>query len=326
MPVLTNCGANRTIAERSALNTAVVGPALAATVDNVGTALLFSINNVGPIPFTVGSCNGIISLAQTPLLYQTQSSYTLQIAVQNVGLQPSLTATCNVVVNVVRVPLPPTLATTVLYVKELSTAGSLVGNLGPAASLGDSLGPVTIANQTVAGAFTIDAYGNVLVGAKDLPSIALQSQYTLNVSAADTLGIAAYIPVTINVLAVPQPPTTYPQTLYVQETAAPGSILPGGPLNATSNQLLNLTFVALSPSNTFGIYSNGSLYIQPAVSLNYALQPTFILQFTVADSNGKSTTSSVTVNLIQVVRPPVFCCGNIWSLNVIDGVCGDDAF
>jgi hypothetical protein len=323
MPVLTNCGATRQIAERSALNTAVSGPALAATVDNVGTALLFSINNVGSVPFTVGSCNGIISLSQTPLLYQTQSSYTLQIAVQNVGLQPSLTATCNVVVNVVRVPLPPTLTTTQFYVKELSASGTLVGNIGATASQGDSLGPVTLASQSVAGAFTLDSFGNIQVGAKALSSISLNSQYTLNVSASDALGITAYIPVTIGVLVVPQPPNTYPQTLYVQETAAPGTILPGGPLNATSNQLLNLTFVALSPSNTFGIYSNGSLYIQPGVSLNYALQPTFILQFTVADSNGKSTTSTVTVNLIQVVRPPVFCCGNIWSLNVIDGVRDD---
>jgi hypothetical protein len=319
MPVLTNCGATRQIAERSALNTAVSGPALAATVNNVGTALLFSITNVNPVPFTIGSCNGIISLSQTPLLYQTAQSYTLQIAVQNVGLQPSLTATCNVVVNVVQVPLPPTLTTTQFYVKELSASGTLVGNIGATPSQGDNLGPVTLAGQSLANAFSLDASGNILV-ATTLPSIALQSTYTLNISASDQLGIRAFIPVTIGVLVVPQPPNTYPQTLYVQETAAPGSILPGGPLNASSAQLQNLTFVSLAPSNTFNIYSNGSVYIQPGVSLNFALQPTYTLQFTVADTNGKSTTSTLTVNLIQVVRPPVFCCGNAWTFSAIDGV------
>ncbi len=123
-----------------------------------------------------------------------------------------LSSNCTVVVNVVRVPTPPTLSNTLLFVNELSVAGVFVGNVGAVPAVGDSLGPITIVNQSTPGAFAMDTLGNITVAAPGpLSPIGIHSQYTLNISAANSVGLTSYTTVSITVLAVPQPPTTFPQ-------------------------------------------------------------------------------------------------------------------
>jgi len=96
-----------------------------------------------------------------------------------------------------------------------------------------------------------------------------------------------------------------PQNVSVPESAiAYQSIFPA--IFASQPQGLALNFTVF-PTTTFGIgATTGVLFVQPSVSLSYALQPEITLSVTVVSSAGTIATAPLTVFVTQVNKPPTF--------------------
>jgi hypothetical protein len=96
--------------------------------------------------------------------------------------------------------------------------------------------------------------------------------------------------------------------------------LPGGPLNASSSQGYAIRFSSISPSVPFNVTPNGTVYLLPGQTLSFVQQPSYSLSVSVTDSNGLISSALLTVNVLEVDRPPTWVNGTTnWAMMLDDG-------
>ena len=85
VPTITNCGALRTIAERSATGT-FIGPAFNALNPNVGTSITWAfVSPPNGLPISIGLCDGQLRVI-TPFAWTAAQSYAVTVQVRLVSL------------------------------------------------------------------------------------------------------------------------------------------------------------------------------------------------------------------------------------------------
>ncbi|RYY38081.1 hypothetical protein EON62_00715, partial [archaeon] len=313
-PVITNCGVARVVPERSVVGT-IITPALAASVSNIGTNLFWSIGGGNTAPFTMDACGGLLRVAST-FTWKNAPTFTVPVVVTNAGITPSLTATCNVVVTVQRVNQAPVITSLGFFVDEMSEVGTVVGSLSATDADGDAVSGYIITQHDTPAAFALSPAG-VLSVQQNVLNVLTKSIYVLRVNATDGLDSASAT-IAITLRPVPRPPVTYDQVRSISEAARPGALL-SPPVNASHPTGVAFTFVALSPPDVFGIFPNGSVYLRAGATLDYNARAQHQLLFTVQSAEGLTSSSYLTVNVLEINKPPVFCCDRTWNMSIADG-------
>ena len=357
-PSILDCGP-RVIAERQLTGTpvgllpaqlaaalAAAGPAspssppsaaLQASVPNVGTAILWSLNSstVPPAPFSIGVCDGLLR-STAPLLRRAASSYTVAITATNNGASlgiGSAASYCTATIQVAAVPQPPTLCAYAAYpcvlafsLPDFSPAGARLGSLAPLAQEADGYpilsyallpgsgpGAAVLAVEPLSGNLTLAAPLNAAgSGTYTLPA-------TVNVSSPYASGLHTLV---LTVLASPQPPALAPQLCAVSELvpsgtplACPPSAPPGTPLLAGSGSAAsasaNLTWslptgglglFSLTPSGVPLVAAGG-----PALAYLSAAASVYVLAVQACDpASGLCSTARLTVSLLEVPKAPAW--------------------
>jgi hypothetical protein len=130
--------------------------------------------------------------------------------------------------------------------------------------------------------------------------------------------ILGYLPYNNHIASIITSSNDLFQTRYINDTAGRNSfILP--PLEASHVQNKALNFSLTDSSGTFGIYSNGTLFITSSASLfDYNILSVFSLIFAVTDTSSLRTTSTVTISLVDTNKAPYFSSSTI-SRSVNEG-------
>jgi hypothetical protein len=348
-PAISDCGP-RTIAERQLAGTPA-GPALTASVPNVGTAIIWSINASksagGTLPFSIGPCDGVLR-ATTALRFRDHSNYTIAVTATNDGRSMGIGAAasyCIAQVAVIAVPQPPTLCAFVKYpcevplsLPDFSVAGTPIGSLGSLAADMDGYPIVSFVLVPGSGAgasfFNVSfAQGNItLIAPLDAAS---NGVYTLpaivNVSSSHAWGLHTVV---LTVLAMPRPPAIGSQLCSVAELVPAGTLLrcppnaasPGLPLTAASAYNLSwslpnggLGLFSISPGGVLRVATGGAALAYSASTSGYSL---IVMA---SDTNGNFASAPVTVTLLEVSKPPTWGAGGIWNFSIPDGAPGGTA-
>jgi hypothetical protein len=314
-PVITDCSP-RSVTERSTVGT-VFGSTLKATTTNVGTSLLWSLSTSPTV--AVSACDGQLRVAQY-FLWKTASSYTVTATVVNDGSALGIgtaSASCSLTINVIQAPLPPVPSVTSFTMPELSAVGAYVGNVKSVDPDGFAIKNHTWTVTDTPHAFLIDAQGNITVRqvVDTITSLKSVFTYTMNVSNAYT---SARYTVTISLTPVPRPPTVSDQVRSVREDiVALTKLTPA--LNASHPQNLNFTF-ALTPTTTFDVYPNGTVFLKAGQTLDYNIQSAYVITIVVTDYLGASSNALLTISLIEANKQPKWYNGiSNWSFTVDEG-------
>jgi hypothetical protein len=264
-------------------------------------------------PFGV-DCTGALFSARNVVAAQA-SSYNLTLRVDNTAGGQTFSSFCNIVVGIVPKPVAPSVTRAALSTFDLVPNGTVVGNVGLVNNnniVGQTATYASVARwaaRDTPDAFAIDAQGNVTVSNAVLDTTQKTTYYyTLN--ASDAVSWATY-PVVISLLPTPRPPITFAQTFSIFEGSAANTPVPNGRLAATHPQAKSMVFALVQPSFPFVCSSGGDLSVSPLATtapatLQFNLQPTYVLTFTVRDSSGIVSTSTATINLLPTNLPPVF--------------------
>jgi hypothetical protein len=219
-PVITDC-APRFVIERSTVGT-IFGAPLVANTTNVGTSLVWSMNNSAASPIGIGLCDGQLRVLQY-FRWKDYSSFNFTVTVVNDGTAlgiGSLNASCRMTVWVIQAALPPVPSVTSFFLPELSPVGTFVGNVK---SVDPDGFPVTNHSWAVAdspNAFNIDSKGNITVRLLVDPSVILKSTFTYTLNVSNQYATGKY-PLSISLTPIPRPPTIQDQFRSVREDVLP---------------------------------------------------------------------------------------------------------
>ncbi|RYE84003.1 MAG: cadherin repeat domain-containing protein, partial [Methanosarcinales archaeon] len=307
-PVITaGACAARNVNERSPVGT-LVGSALVATDDNVNQPLIWTIDSTTRFPFSIGVCDGRITVTDPNLNFTRQSTYVLPIKVTDAGIPPPLSASCNVTVSIIDINDPPSLLTTELSVYENSVVGTVVGTVvsfdvdTPASSLRYSW-----ARTDSPDAFAISASGVVTsrLGGLDFEG---KNVYYYRVQVTD--GTSTVVgDLAIRLLNDNDAPViTSATTRSVAENTAGNTVLAGGAITGSDQDGDAVTFT-LAPNTVFNIGSGNSVYVVPGAVLNFEVQPTYTLTLVATDARGASTSVPFVISLTNVNEAPSFVAG-----------------
>ena len=308
-PAVLQCNATMTLPEFTTAQ-AVVPVPFRFQNQNLLTTLLYNLQSVvpspnvtSPNPFALGSCSGLLTTTAM-IRYAVAQSYTLTVRADNYGILPVLSSYCTFVINVQQVNVPPTLGVTFFSTYDLQPVGSLVGNVQASSLNGRQVSGYRVVNNSLdAAGFYFDAagQGNLLVGSASLNSF-VQSLFKITVNFTDGI-FWTTANVTIVLLDSPRPPTCFPATLTVNQSAAVGSSLSGGPLKASHPQLLPFTFSVTDPLGNFASTPAGVVTIATSLaSINLPADNAYSLTFAATDSNGRASTCPLTVNVVPINR------------------------
>jgi len=104
-PIISNCLAYRSIAERSSPGSAV-SPTMAANVSSIDTVITWAFVNPNPgLPFAIGPCDGKITVI-SDVTWSAASSYMVTVAATNDGTLIGLGSTvssCLVTIDILQV-------------------------------------------------------------------------------------------------------------------------------------------------------------------------------------------------------------------------------
>jgi len=304
-PTFPSCGPY-TINERTGIGAAISAPVKAVT-DNYGTQIFYKLNETlnTDIPFSIGLCDGMLTSTKD-LQWKDGTAYNVIVTAINDGTSigiGTISSNCNATVYVTQVPLPPVPAITSFTVPELSQNGTFIGNLEITDPAGYPITKVIFGSVDNPNAVGIDDQGNLTVIQVVDTLVLVKSIFRLTVNISNPYIMKSY-PITVTFTSVPRPPVTSDQIRSIREDALGGFQL-GPPLNASSPQNSPFAFT-LTPNSTFDITTNGIPYLNPGKVLNYNNQPVYYLTFIVTDSNGLLTTATLTINIIEVNRPPIW--------------------
>ncbi|HEY8190869.1 MAG TPA: cadherin domain-containing protein, partial [Alphaproteobacteria bacterium] len=179
-PVIGNGGASYTMAENSAVSTAV-GAITASDAD--GNALSYSIvaGNIGGA-FSIDSA-GMIHVAGT-LDFETLATYTLTVRVSD-GIEST---DAQYTVGLTNANDAPTMAAATFTVAENAGTGTAVGSVTATDQDLNTLAFSETGNGTGAGLFQVDAAGNITVSTGATLNFEAQPTYTYEVRANDGNG------------------------------------------------------------------------------------------------------------------------------------------
>ena len=289
------------VAENTAANTNIGSP-LTATDPDAGDTLTYTLGTTADDGhFAIDASSGQLQTKEA-LDYEGQSSYAVTVtATDDDGLSASIAVTIGVT-NVNEAPAYAGSAATV-SVAENTAAGANIGSPLTAADpdAGDTL-TYTLGTTTDDGHFSIDASSGQLrtSGALDYEG---QSSYAVTVTATDDDGLAASIPVTINVTNVNEAPAYAGSaaTVSVAENTTAGANI-GSPLTAVdpdAGDTLTYTLGTTADDGHFAIdTSTGKLQTKGA--LDYEGQSSYAVTVTATDDDGLAASIGVTVNVTNV--------------------------
>lgn len=108
----------------------------------------------------------------------------------------------------------------------------------------------------------------------------------------------------------------------VKDNLLPGAVvLPR--LNATHLQGLPFNFTGLNPSDTFDVREDGTIYVVDGATLDSKVQDTYALSFDLEDTQGLTSSYTVTIFCEEVNYPPAFTSdfgnGTIFYFSIDDG-------
>lgn len=297
-PTFTACGPV-SIGEHLGPGATASAP-VAATTTNYGTAITYDI--VNSTDFSINKCTGVI-IGTRDFAWTLGTSYNVTVIAINDGTSIGLgkaNTTCRATVNILQRPSPPVPALTSFAVNELSPIGTRIGSLGISDPAGYPITNVTWAAVDRPDAVVIDKFGNLTVGLVVDALVLAKTTWTYRVYISNPYITGTYT-ISVVFMAVPRPPTVFPQTVTISESA-PGNTLITPILAATSSSNLTMTY-AISPATTFGINgATGQLYLLPASVLNYRLTPVYTLTLTVSTTATSPSTATITVNVLEVGR------------------------
>ncbi|RYY33779.1 cadherin repeat domain-containing protein, partial [archaeon] len=317
-PIIVDC-ANRSVDERSIVGTSLAPP-FAATNLNLGTSILWFVNYTtsGQVPFSVGMCDGQLRVLRE-FLWKDRQSYKIDLTVRNDGSALDIgtsEVTCSMYVNVNMVPLPPVITSTTFYVPELSPVGTEVGVLTARDPNNFTLSNWRFTATDTPDAFSILPSGVIRVKLVQDTLLTLKSVYTYRVNVSNPYVQGTSL-IAINMVPVLRPPVITDQTRSIAENAAVNTNL-GLRLLATHPQSVAFTF-SMNPTTPFNVQPNGQVYVSAAGMLDYNVQREYVPSIIVTDANGLTATAALTISLIEVNKPPVWCCGASFAFTVDEG-------
>ena len=317
-PVLNSC-TSLNVPERVPIGTSfgnvvsVKGSSLYSTYAYFIQTAVASPNPGVVAPFGV-DCTGALFSARNILAAQA-SSYNVTLRVDNTAGGQTFSAFCTIIVGVVPKPVAPSVTNAALTTFDLRPNGTYVGNVGLVDNnniAGQTATYVAVsrwATRDSPDAFAIDAQGNISV-ANAVLDTTQKTTYYYTLNASDAVSWAIF-PIVISLLPTPRPPITFVQTFSIFEGSGANTAVPNGRLVATHPQSKSMAFALVQPSFPFVCDASGNLAVSPLATtapatLQYNLQPAYVLTFTVTDSAGLVATSTATINLMPTNLPPVF--------------------
>ncbi|WP_238537812.1 beta strand repeat-containing protein, partial [Zavarzinella formosa] len=313
----------RSLVVGSANGTAVVGGPVTATDpdagDSVASYQITGGNGTGSGAFAIDS-TGHITVIDASQVTGT-GVFTLQItATDTHGLTSAAkSVTINVVTDADPVFNPKTYS---FSLPENSANNTNVGTPLTATdadtSTGDSITySITAGNGTGAGAFKIDATGQISVNAVAQLDFETTPVFTLTVHATDMFGHFDTATVTINLTNVPEAPVIPANQSFTIAENTPASTVVGtvsATFDSSAVKSFSITGGNGAGSGAFAIDSNGQITIADASQIDYeaVVNHSFLLTVKALDTaNSLSITNTVTVNLTNVQEGTVLSPGDI---------------
>ena len=255
--------------------------------------------------FEVGFNTGIVTLAAGQSLdYETKTSYTFTVRVQDTE---DLADTAVITVNVTDVSdEPPVMGNQSFGIAENSANNALVGKLVfTDIDVNDShTFAITGGNGSGAGAFQIDAGGNLRVKDTTQLNFEATTQFLLGVEVKDLGNNTDTATITVNVTNVNEKPNVNDTAFNgLSESAPNGTVV--GTVTATDPDGDTLQFMWTSGSQAFTINgTTGEVTVANSALLNFETTPSPEFVVTVSDGKGQTDTATIKVNLVDVNDPP----------------------
>ena len=282
--------------------------------------MLYSLTSVVPFPnitvpnpFSVDTCSGAIKTTGNIRRYMS-SAYAVTVNVQNFGILPLLSSTCSFTVNVTAVNLPPSLTTTSFLVFDQQPAGTLVGSVGATSPNGYSVSFAPLTQVSPSG-LAVAPFAVVPSGAQagtiyvNDPTLS-SFKYSIFVMTANFTDGIYWVQQNVSIVLAdsPRPPTCFPTTLNVSQSAPVGATMNGGALQAVHPQGLTMTYAIVGGSGASYFAANATTgVVTLAASLASASLPltnAYSLLFSATDTNGKVATCPLSAAVIISYHTP----------------------
>ena len=193
--------------------------------------------------------------------------------------------------GIIALPQPPTLLDTNLSVEENTEINTTIGKM-QIQSIGDGNITAITGSGEDSEYFFIDTNGTVIL--QHLLDYETKSQYILDVVATNDIGNSQTKTLTINVVNQPEtPPVLVDTTLSVLENVASGTKI--GNVSIFSMGDTPISQIDITPSDTFFIDTNGSVFLKEGVTLDYETTKQYICDVVATNDFGKSNTIKLTI-------------------------------